>query len=74
MNQLSTPITTDNAPRIPFNTLQFGDRFKHSLTGNIHQVFFVPLDSAYFTIRRADGWLVTCERGGFAWDKGVIKV
>jgi hypothetical protein len=71
-NILTIPSEIDNAPRVPFNTLRHGDRYKHRPNGSVSQIFFKGPD--YFTIRRADGWLVKCTPDREGWNKMVIKV
>jgi hypothetical protein len=74
MNKLITTSDIDIAPRVVFHTLKFGERFKHAPGGNIHQVFAKPLEGDYITVKRADGWLVRVDSGGYCWGKGVIKL
>ena len=74
MNKLILPQDIDNAPRVPFNALRVRDRYRHTPAGSVHQVYAKPVEGDHITIKRADGWLIRCDKGGYCWDKGVIKV
>lgn len=61
----------DTEPRVPFKTLKIGDKYKHSVSGNISTVFKIDED---VVIKRADGWLVTVKKDSDNWFKMVIKI
>lgn len=72
-NQLiQTAHIPDTAIRVPFCTLQEGDRYTHTPGGNELQV--TRVEAAYRTVRRWDGWLLHLTAGCWSWDVLVIKL
>ncbi|MNY36951.1 hypothetical protein D3C86_1714790 [compost metagenome] len=66
------PEPVDITPRVPFNALRWGDRYKYSHTGGIHQVFFIGPE--WITVRREDDWLVRVTPEMEGYSKLVIKI
>lgn len=60
------PSSEAEQPDTVFNTLKVGQRFNNS------QVVF-KRDDVSITVKRADGWLVTVNKGDWAWEK-MVKV
>lgn len=66
------PEPPDTSPRTPFNTLKWGQRYRHTMTGPVHQVYFIG--PYWITVRRADDWLVRVTPVMEGWGKKVIKM
>lgn len=64
-NHLQRPAEAEQ-PDTVFNTLKVGQRFNNG------QVVF-KRDDVSITVKRADGWLVTVNKGDWAWGK-MVKV
>lgn len=71
-NRVIIPEDPPDKPRVPFNTLKYGDRYQHEVNGNVSQV--VEKKDEYMSIRRHDGWLILLKAGCFTWDKMVIRL
>lgn len=72
-NQLIDPtILPDTAKRVPFHTLQEGDRYSIRQGGWVSTV--IERKEGFATVRRWDDWLVPSRVGDFVWDREVVKV
>lgn len=65
-NHLAPPAESEQ-PDTVFNTLKVGQRFNNG------QVVF-KRDDVSITVKRADGWLVTVNKGDWAWEKIVTLI
>jgi hypothetical protein len=72
-NRLTTTIQMPQASEeVIFNTLKPGDRFTALKCKWVDTIFFKCDD--YITVKREDGWLVRAYKGGFIWNRMVLKV
>jgi hypothetical protein len=66
------PQPPDTAERVVFNTLQPGDRYRVQPNGHISLV--TQKHDDYMVVKRDHGWLVDCLKGGWVWDREVIRI
>lgn len=64
------PNRNADAPRVPFTSLKFGQRYCHEVGGPVSQLF--ATGESFITIKRDDDWLVRYAPDMEIWNKMVI--